>query len=176
VAGVALMLAFNAARFGNPLESGTSHQNMHGMFRADFQRYGLFDLHYLPRNLHALLFATPIPSDHFPFATFSPLGLSMSLATRFYLYVLRSRRLETRPQAAILWAGVVPVLVPVLLTIGTGEIQFGHRYSADVQPLLVPLAWLGAGMRFTRTGLALLAASIPINPLGTAWFVSTYAN
>lgn len=176
VAGAALLLAFNAARFGNPLESGTSHQNMHGMFRADFQRYGLFDLHYLPRNLHALLFATPIPIARFPFASFSPHGLSIFLATPFYLYLLRSLRRETRPQAAILWAGVLPVLVPVLLTIGTGEIQFGHRYSADVQPLLLPLAWLGAGMRFTRTGLALLAASIAMNALGTVWFVSSYAN
>ncbi|HVN40422.1 MAG TPA: hypothetical protein VMW19_19840 [Myxococcota bacterium] len=176
VAGVALLLAFDAARFGNAFETGTSYQNMHGMFRTNFERYGLFDLHYLPRNLNALLIATPIASARFPFATFSPHGLSIFLATPFYLYLLRSLRRETRPQAAILWAGVVPVLVPVLLTIGTGEIQFGHRYSADVQPLLLPLAWLGAGMRFTRTGLALLVASIAMNALGTWWFVSTYAN
>jgi hypothetical protein len=176
VAGVALLLAFDAARFGNPFESGTSYQDMHGMFRENFERYGLFDLHYLPRNLDALLLATPVPSDRFPFATFSPHGLSIFLATPFYLYLLRSLRRETRAQAAILWAGVAPVLLAVLLTIGTGELQFGHRYSADVQPLLLPLAWLGAGMRFTRTGLALLAASIAMNALGTVWFVSTYAN
>jgi hypothetical protein len=149
---------------------------MHGMFRANFERYGLFDLHYLPRNLHALLLATPVATERFPFASFSPHGLSIFLATPFYLYLLRSLRRETRAQAAILWAGVAPVLLAVLLTIGTGELQFGHRYSADVQPLLIPLAWLGAGTRFTRTGLALLAASIAINALGTVWFVSTYAN
>ena len=176
VGGVALLLAFNAARFGDPFESGTSNQQMHPIFRASFERYGLFDLRYLPRNLHALLIATPVASAGFPFLRFSTQGLSAFLTTPFYLYLLRSLRRETRPQAAILWAGVVPVMVPVLLTIGTGEMQFGHRYSADVQPLLLPLAWLGAGMRFTRTGLALAAASIAMNAAGTWWFVSSYAH
>ena len=174
--GVALLLAFDAARFGNAFETGTSYQDMHGMFRENFERYGLFALHYAPRNLNALLFATPVATDRFPFASFSPHGLSIFLATPFYLYLLASLRRQTRSQAAILWAGVAPVLVAVLLTIGTGELQFGHRYSADVQPLLLPLAWIGAGMRFTRAGLALLAASIAMNTLGTVWFVSTYAN
>ena len=82
----------------------------------------------------------------------------------------------TRREALILWAGVVPALLPVLLTIGTGALQFGHRYSADLQPLLIPLAWLGAGQRFSRVGYALLAASLAMNALGAAWFVSRYAS
>jgi hypothetical protein len=175
-AGVALLLVFNAVRFGDPFESGTSHQRMHPMFRARFDLHGLFSLTYVPRNLHALLVATPSLGAEPPFLRFSTSGLSLFLATPFYLYLLRSLRRETRRQAAILWAGVVPVMGVVLVTIGTGEMQFGHRYSADVQPLLLVLAWLGAGMRFTRVGFALLAVSIAMNALGTWWFVSTYAN
>lgn len=174
-AGVALILLFNAARFGDPFEQGTSHQRMHEMFRANFDRYGLFDVHYLPRNLHALLLATPVASGYFPYFRFSTQGLSLFFATPFYLYLFRSLRRETRVQAAILWSGVVPALIPVLLTIGTGEMQFGHRYSADLQPLLIPLAWLGAGTRFSRAGLALAGLSIAMNAYGAWWFVSNYA-
>ena len=176
VAAVALLMAFNAARFGDPFESGTSHQRMHPMFRARFDAHGLFSLAYVPRNLRALLVATPERIAGFPYVRFSTTGLSLLLATPFYAYLFWSLRRETRRQAAILWAGVVPVMMVVLVTIGTGEMQFGHRYSADVQPLLLVLAWLGAGTRFTRTGLALLAAGVAMNALGTWWFVSTYAN
>jgi hypothetical protein len=175
-AGVAGLMLFNAARFGDPFESGTSHQQMHGMFRAAFDAYGLFDLHYLPANLHALLIATPISWDAFPYFTFSTKGLSLFLATPFYLYLWRSLRRETRTQAVILWAGVLPPMLAVLTTIGTGEMQFGHRYSADLQPLLIPLAWLGAGMRFTRVGLVLLGASLAMSGYGAWWFVSRYAH
>jgi hypothetical protein len=174
-AGVVLLMTFNAVRFGDPFESGTSHQRMHSMFRERFDAHGLLSLAYVPRNLHALLVALPERVAGFPFVRFSPTGLSIFLATPFYVYLFRSLRRETRAQAAILWAGVVPVMMVVLVTIGTGENQFGHRYSADVQPLLLVLAWLGAGMRFTRAGIALLAASIAMNALGTWWFVSTYA-
>jgi len=175
-AAVAALLLFNAARFGDPFETGTSHQRMHEMFRARFEATGLFDVGYAPRNLHALLIATPVASDSFPYLTFSPRGLSLFLATPFYLYLLRSLRRETRLQAAILWSGVLPAMLPVLLLLGTGELQFGHRYSADLQPLLIPLAWLGAGMRFTRAGVALLAASVAMNAWGAWWFVSRYAS
>jgi hypothetical protein len=174
-ASVALLMAFNAMRFGDPFESGTSHQRMHDMFRQRFDAHGLLSLAYVPRNLHALLVALPERFAGFPFLRFSPTGLSVFLATPFYAYLFWSLRRETRAQAAILWAGVVPVMMVVLVTIGTGENQFGHRYSADVQPLLLVLAWLGAGMRFTQTGVVLLVASIAMNALGTWWFVSTYA-
>lgn len=173
---VAMLLAFNAARFGDPFETGTSHQRMHEMFRARFAQTGLLDVAYLPRNLFALFVATPVASERFPFLTFSPQGLSLFLTTPFYFYLLCSLRRETRAQALILWSGVVPAMLPVLLLLGTGELQFGHRYSADLQPLLIPLAWLGAGVRFSRVGLALLAASIAMNALGAWWFVSQYAH
>jgi hypothetical protein len=175
-AGVACLLAFNVVRFGHPLETGTSHQRMHEMFRARFERYGFFNLHYLPRNAHALLFATPERSDGFPGFEISPHGLSLFLATPYYLFLFRSLRKPTRRQAWILWAGVAPAMVPVLTTIGTGELQFGHRYSADLQPLMLPLAWLGAGQRLTRAGLALLAASLLASSYGAWWFVSRYAH
>ena len=57
----------------------------------------------------------------------------------------------------------------------TGELQFGHRYSSDLQVFLILLTWLGMGTRITRPALALLALSVAMNAAGAHWFVSTYA-
>jgi hypothetical protein len=148
---------------------------MHEAFRARYERHGYFDLAYLPRNLRALLFLTPRPTQGFPFLAFTPEGLGIFFTSPLYLYLLRSLRRPTRPLAAALWAGVLPPLVPILLLMGTGEIQFGHRYSADLQVLLALLCLLGMAGRASRLAWSLAAASLAINALGAAWFLSRYA-
>lgn len=39
-------------RFGSPTEMGLAWHDMAPAFRADFARYGAFNLHYLPKNLY----------------------------------------------------------------------------------------------------------------------------
>jgi len=172
---VGLLLAFNQARFGDPFENGVSYHAMHEVFRERYARFGYFDLEYLPRNLGALLFGAPKAIADFPWFTFRPEGLSLFLASPLYVYLLASLRGPDRSLAAWLWSGVALASVPILLLMGTGEIQFGHRYSSDLQVFLILLAYLGMGMRVTRTGLALLAASVLMNAYGAYWFATTYA-
>jgi hypothetical protein len=174
-AGVALLLAFNAARFGNPFENGISYHLMHETFRARYARTGYFDLAYVPRNLQALLLALPVFRARPPLLTVSPHGLSLFLASPLYVYLLRSVRAPQRALALVLWGGVALAAVPILMLMGTGELQFGHRYSSDLQVFLILLTYLGMGLRITRTALVLLAASIAMNVLGAWWFVSGYA-
>jgi hypothetical protein len=174
-AAVALLLAFNQARFDDPLETGISHHLMHEGFRERFERYGYFDLAYLPRNAHALLLAAPELTDSPPWIRLSPTGMSLFLTSPLYLYLFASLRRPHRTLALWLWAGVLPVLVPILLLMGTGELQFGHRYSSDVQVLLVLLTYLGMGPHPGRVAWALLALSIGINAWGAAWFVSGFS-
>ena len=174
-AGVGLLLAFNFARFADPFESGVSHHLMHETFRARFAQYGYFHWSYLPRNLEALLLRLPELRGEFPFVSFSPRGLSLFIVSPLYLYLLVSLRTPTRRLAGLLWSGVALVALPILLVMGTGEVQFGHRYSSDLAVFLILLAWLGSGMRVTRVGMALLGLSLVMNAIGTAWFVSNYA-
>ena len=175
-AGVALLLAFNHARFGDAFENGVSYHAMHPAFRARFEQYGYFDLAYVPRNLYALLFALPVPSQGLPGFTFDPRGLSLFAASPLYVFLLGSLRAPHRRAAALLWLAVAPALVPIALLMGTGELQFGHRYSSDLQVLLVGLAFLGMGARFGRIAWALLAVSVAMNAWGAAWFVSRYGS
>jgi hypothetical protein len=174
-AGVALLLAFNAARFGDPLENGVRYHAMHESFRARFQATGYFDLSYLPRNLRALLWLLPRAIPDFPFLTFSPEGLSLFVASPIYLYLFASLHRGARRAARLLWAALLPPLVPILLLMGTGELQFGHRYSSDLQVFALLLCALGMRGRASATAIALAAASIAMNLLGALWFVSHYA-
>jgi hypothetical protein len=175
LAGVGLLLAFNAARFGDPFENGVRYHAMHETFRTRFEATGYFDWSYLPRNLRALLLLPPRPIPEFPFLAFSPEGLGVFFASPIYLYLFASLRRETRRQAALLWAALLPPLVPVLLLMGTGELQFGHRYSSDLQVFALLLCALALRGRASPLAVALAVLSIAINGLGAFWFVSGYA-
>src|SRR5262249_55569348 len=155
----AAWLSFNYLRFGQPFETGVSYHQMDPMFRERFERYGYFHPAYLGRNLNALLLALPQRSPTFPYFTFSAQGLSIFLASPLYLYALLSLRRATRATAVWLWVSVLLPLVPILVLMGTGEFQFGHRYSSDFQVLLILLTALGLRGRFGRSALVLLALS-----------------
>ena len=173
---VGLLLAFNFARFGDPFENGITYHVMHETFRERYARLGYFDLEYLPRNLHALLLSMPVTMAEPPWFTFRPAGLSLFLASPLYVYLLASLRRPTRKLAALFWGGVAFAAIPILLLMGTGEVQFGHRYSSDLQVFLILLAFLGMGMQVTRTSAVLLVASVLMNAYGAVWFVSRYAH
>jgi hypothetical protein len=172
---IATLFVFNHARFGDPFENGVRYHAMHETFRARYERLGYFDLAYLPRNLHALLLGAPALNSGFPWLSFRTEGLSLFLVSPLYLYLFASLRPSTRSLAALLWGGVALASAPILLLMGTGEAQFGHRYSSDLQVFLILLTFLGMGMQVTRTGVALLGASILMNAGGAWWFVSRYA-
>jgi hypothetical protein len=174
-AAVGALLVFNEARFGDPFENGVRYHAMHESFRERYSRLGYFDVAYLGQNLHALLLRLPVPSSGFPWLSFQTEGLSLFLASPLYLYLFASLRRPTRSLATLLWGGIVLASVPILLLMGTGENQFGHRYSSDLEVLLILLTFLGMGMQVTRTSLALLGASILMNAWGAWWFVSHYA-
>lgn len=175
VAGVALLLWFNHTRFGELFENGISYHKMHPLFRERFSAHGYFDLAYLPRNLEALFLLLPKPLDGWPYFRFTPQGLSLFLASPLYLYLLLSLRRGVRRQAAVLWAVVIAGLVPILLLVGTGEYQFGHRYSSDLQVFMSLLVLIGMNGRLSKPACALLLASIAINGYGAWWFVSGFA-
>jgi hypothetical protein len=172
---IGALLVFNEARFGDPFENGVRFHAMHESFRDRYARFGYFDLAYLPQNLHALLLRAPVASSGFPWLSFRTEGLSIFLASPLYLYLFASLRRPTRGLATLFWVGIVLASVPILLLMGTGESQFGHRYSSDLQVFLILLSFLGMGMQVTRTGLALLGASMLMNAWGAWWFVSHYA-
>jgi hypothetical protein len=178
VVAIAIQLAFNHARFSDALDFGQGHLAQAGgnpRFAADFERYGRFSVHYLPRNvwyyfLNPLMGSLGGPRsriDGQPF--FDPDGNSLFLVSPFMLYLLRCWQRRDVLLAGVL-AGALPGTVALMFFHGTGWFQFGQRYLLDTMPFLLLLAAFGMRGRLTWTAAALILVSIMVNGWGTYRF------
>ena len=177
IAGLAVPLAFygyfNYVRFGNPLQTGYSMHSYAAHFANDINKYGMFSLHYIPKQLYTLFISPPQYISHFPFFKPNPEGMGILLTTPAILYVVRARFSESINRWALL--ATVGIFLPTIMWFSTGWVQFGYRYSLDFMPfVLIPRA---SGVRRTTNKtmialiIALVAISVIVNLWGTLWSV-----
>lgn len=156
LAGLAFLLFYNDVRFGSPFNNGLDYHNMAESFKADYQLYGPFDLHYVPKNIYYQYIFYP-----FPYREESTVGGSLFLLSPIFFAAFSA---FYKPRSKILlWALTASILVtniPILLLMGTGQTQFGPRYTLD---FTVPLLLLTAlGLERWKTWLIILLAGISI--------------
>jgi len=139
---LALTLWHNAARFGDPFEVGYRYLNV--AWAKRIAKWGLFDYHYLARNLGVLLTSLP----WLPAAGTGPgalqvngHGLALWLTTPMYVWLLFPRRATALMRALFVTAGLVAL--PTLFYQNTGWVQFGYRFSNDYSVLLFLLLAIG---------------------------------
>ncbi|HTP26658.1 MAG TPA: hypothetical protein VMK12_13520 [Anaeromyxobacteraceae bacterium] len=140
--GAAPLLAFaafaNHARFGSVADFGHAHF-FNNRVNADIHRYGLFSLHYLPKQLHAAFALLPRLENGR--LSYDPNGMSLFVTTPLFLLLLIPR---ARPRLhATLWIAVAATALPGLLYQNTGYVQFGYRFSLDYTPYLFLLLAIG---------------------------------
>lgn len=173
IVGLALPLAFygyfNYARFGNPLQTGYELHSYSSYFAADIDKYGMFNLNYIPKHLYTLLLMPPQYVSDFPFFKPSPEGMSILLTTPAVLYAVKAKFSE--PANRWLLLSMVGILVPTILWFSTGWVQFGYRYSLDFMPFLLVLIVAGMGKTITKKMIVLLVISVAVNLWGTLWSV-----
>ena len=162
---VGLTLWHNAARFDDPLESGYRYLNV--TWAKRIAKWGLFDYHYLARNLGVILSSLP----WFP-ASGGPLqinghGLALWLTTPLYLWLVASRRLTPLARLLLVTAGLVAL--PTLLYQNSGWVQFGYRFSNDYAPLLF-LALAIAGPSLRGSFMLASAFAVIVNFFGALTF------
>lgn len=164
VVGVAL-LAYNAARFDDPLEFG--HVYLAGGTIERIRDYGLFHPVFLNRNLTAALTLLPRATADAPYFEISKHGLSLLVTTPALVLLLWPRR--SHPVARALGITAAVVALPIAFYQNTGWEQFGFRFSLDFMPYL--LGCLALGSRpLTRTVRALIVAGILVNAFGAVTF------
>lgn len=165
VGAVAVAMAMNAARFGDPLEFG--HRFLDVRWRPRIETWGLFNVHYLSKNLAAALVLLPWLTRNAPYVKIGGHGLAIWVTTPPVALTLRPARISDLHWP--LWLTVAAVALPSLLYQNTGWLQFGYRFSLDYMPFLILLLAVG-GRRLSRGFLLLVALSIAINLFGAITF------
>ena len=167
-AGAAPLLAFaawaNWERFGSPLDFGHAHF-WNNRVNADVGRWGLFSLHYLPKQLHAAF--TSLPRLEGGRLTYDPDGMSLLVTTPLFLLLLRPRlRARLAPAS---WLTVAATALPGFLYQNTGYVQFGYRFSLDYTPYLFLLLAVG-GRPMGRVFWTIALAGVAVNTWGALVF------
>jgi hypothetical protein len=158
-------MALNQARFGDPFEFG--HTYLQIRWRRRIETWGLFNYHYVAKNLAVVLTSLPWLSAAPPHLKISRHGLALWLTTPNLLYLLWPARMTPRSWALV--AAVVPVALLDLAYQNSGWVQFGYRFSLDYLPLLFVLLALG-GRRFGRLFVLLAIVAVIVNAFGAITF------
>ena len=166
VVGISLWL--NQLRFDDPFEVGYRYLRIRWSGRID--KWGLFNYHYLSKNLAVFLAALPWFSASEPYLRISRHGLALWLTTPAYLWVLWPKRSNALLTGLALAAATVAVFD--LCYQNSGWIQFAYRFSLDYSVLLIAMLALG-GRRFGPGFYALLVFACAINLFGALTFDRT---
>jgi hypothetical protein len=172
-AAAALMvayLAYNAARFGTPLENG--YWLIPGIPEEYQYRHGFFSVLNIPRMLYAMFLSGPVQAPEFPWIQSRHLGgLSILLTTPLFLWVVKARHLDWFGVGA--WAAIGLVMIPILTHADPGGAQFGFRYAQDIYPFLFLLVARGLAGRMSFEAWLAIGIGLGINAWGMG---STYFN
>ncbi|MFO0553298.1 MAG: hypothetical protein U0271_33250 [Polyangiaceae bacterium] len=167
----ALLAWHNRVRFGSAFEFGHNY-----LPEPQIKKWGLFSIHYLGRNLGAMLASTPFfgpgPAALGPTRfRISQHGLALWITSPFLVLALFPRARPPRARATYLGLVISSVLVaaPVLLYHNTGRVQFGYRFSNDFAVLLVALIAMGR-RKLGYTFKALATWSLIVNLFGAMTF------
>ncbi|HEY4184023.1 MAG TPA: hypothetical protein VGP07_03100 [Polyangia bacterium] len=154
----AVLWVHNWARFGSPLEFG--HRYLNVQWQDRIAHFGLFNYHFLSRNLAAALVLLPRILAHYPFVKISQHGMSLFVTSPTLAYTVAPA--EKSRLALPLWLTVLATALPSLLYQNSGYIQVGYRFSLDYMVFLIML--LAVGNRpLSRLFKGLVLLSIPIN-------------
>lgn len=162
---LALAMVHNAVRFDDPFEFG--HRFLQIRWRPRIETWGLFDSHYLPRNLTVFFLSLPWWLSEAPYVRISRHGLALWFTTPNLLWSLWPARWN--PTIVALWAAIVPTALCTLLYQNTGWVQFGYRFSLDYLPLLFLVIALGR-RRFGRLFVACALFAVVVNGFGAITF------
>jgi hypothetical protein len=156
-----LSLVHNAARFDDPFDVGYQHLQI--AWQGRITKWGLFNYHYLAKNLGVILTSLPWTDP----LRVNAHGLALWVTTPAYLYLLWPNKPNVGFAALLLTAACVAV--PGLLYQNTGWMQFGYRFSNDYAVFLFCALAL-SGRRLGPLFWGLTAIAIAINAFGALSF------
>ena len=161
----AVMVVHNYVRFQSLSVFG--HEYLNIAWAQRIERWGLFNYHFLSRNLTAALLLTPQVFKNYPYVKVSSHGLSLLITSPFLIYCVLPR--ERSPLRPSLWWTIGGVALLPLLYQNSGYIQFGYRFSLDYMVFLMTLIAV-EGRPLSRVFKAMVIIAIAINLFGAITF------
>lgn len=159
LAAVSILFAYNAARFGNPFETGHRFLTEAPDLAAKRQQYGMISPIYVPTNVWHMIVAPPrISWKNGPRLDIDLMGNSIFLLSPLLLLALGTLpRIRSKPIVKAAWLGIAVTAAASLLYYNTGWMQFGYRYALDFSFLLVMLVyfWSTGRIRWWMVPLAI---------------------
>lgn len=148
---LSMFFLFNYVRFNNPLEYGFNYIHETEYLQQLREENGPFSIKNVPRNLWYMLLEMPSLSFedkidlHFNLKGNSIFFLTPPLLAIFLASPLmrKGRKIIFNPYISSLWITSIITLIPSLMHHSSGWMQFGYRYSLDVNVLLVLLSVFG---------------------------------
>ncbi|MCG8407996.1 MAG: hypothetical protein MI923_22590 [Phycisphaerales bacterium] len=168
---VAGLLAYNQARFGNPLDFGYRHQNVDAGLRGKLGEIGQFHVRYVKHNAWVMFAKLPHWDAQRRMLTPDLEGMSLLVSTPALLLLWAA--CKRRPWVIGAWFSVGLIMVPLLCYYNTGWMQFGYRFSLDFWVPVIALLSLAAGKRVGWVFRSLCLLSLVINAWGTGWWLTT---
>ena len=182
-----LNLEYNYLRFGNPFDNGANYHLMGDIFKEKFEKWGYLSTHYIPHNLYFEVFKMPELSTSPPFIITDFEGFGLLWVSPLFLllfpslYFLQRKLKQTESLSGLLSNGtlmsvaalitIIPIAFTIFTVMGTGEFQFGARYTLDFHIflclLLLPVLEVFSKYKwFKFLCLILIGISCCINAIG----------
>ena len=156
--GGAALAVYNYARFQSPFEFG--HRFMPVQWQDRMFRFGLFNYHFLSRNLAAALVLLPRIMTRYPYVKVSQHGVSLLVTSPNLAYTVIPQ--EPSPLTKPLWITILATALLSLLYQNSGYVQWGYRFSLDYMIYFMVL--LAVGNRpLTKLFRALVVVAFVIN-------------
>jgi hypothetical protein len=161
-ASIGLFLWFNWARFGAPMDSGYSYLEVGDVWTENINRFGLFNLAYVPFNLCQLLFQGfhfELTPDKFQM---DRNGTSITFASPWVFAAFWA--VWKRPLVAAAWTTILLTVCHLMVYYSNGWSQINaQRYTLDFLPVAVLLVALGLKNLPERIWKAAIIYSIVLN-------------
>lgn len=159
-------LAFNAARFSGPFDTGYAYLPLTGFLQERVAENGLFSLSYVPFNTVYLLlqgFSVRYSGPQLLSPQgMDPFGTSLLMASPFLVFAALAR--SRRRTLLVAWACVLLVVAGELLYYNNGFAQTNaQRFSLDFVPMLFVLLCWGVARARTQVWQVAVGYSVALN-------------
>src|SRR5262245_22479994 len=163
-------LAYNYARFSSIFDFG--YARIPGVLDEPWYQHGIFSIHAITGNAHAMLFEPLRLVEGFPHIVPTGFGGSILLSSPFLIFLFRRGSVE--PHLKLLSWCAIGLLTIVLWCHGnTGGWQFSYRYAMILLPWMFLILLGNSPKKPSIAEIGLLSISILINAFGTYLFLWT---